>query len=64
MTKIEISKIEIGKIEIKKIFDDLNEATQEFWEVSRLVDNAQLKKQSAYKKLQLARIAAHSIKFD
>ena len=54
----------MNKAEIKKIFDELNEATQEYWDLSKNEDEAKIKKIAGYKKLQLARAAAHSIKFD
>ena len=52
------------KNEIIDIFNDLNKYTVEFWEVCKAEDQAKLKKIAAYKKLQLARQAAASIKFD
>ena len=50
--------------EIQRIFNELNIATVEFWEASKLEDEAKLVKQAKYKKLQMARAEANSVKFD
>ena len=52
------------KKEVEEIFDCLRIATIDFWELSKMEDAVKIKKIASYKKLQLARLAAHSIKFD